>query len=223
MFALCSIASYPDRVVRSRMLKAHNLTARRGFTHLFTDLTFDVDRGDALLITGANGSGKTTLLRILAGLTAPAAGSVRWRGAEVSAFSGAVRQDVAFVGHLPALNDALTAQENLMMLLSLSGDPVRVDEVRAALSAVALDRQSSLPVRVLSQGQRRRVALARLALARRTLWLLDEPAMALDAAGETTLIDLITRHLAEHGCVVATTHQPLSLGPARVSTLALSP
>ncbi len=203
------------------MLKAHNLTARRGFTHLFADLTFTVGSGEALLVTGANGSGKTTLLRILAGLTAPAAGSVRWRGAEVSAFSAAVRQDVAFVGHLPALNDALTAQENLMMLLALSGDPARAGEVHAALSAVALDPQSSLPARVLSQGQRRRVALARLTLARRTLWLLDEPATALDADGATILSDLITRHLAGHGCVVATTHQPLAFETARVTTLAL--
>jgi len=205
------------------MLRAHKLTARRGFTHLFADLTFTVGSGEALLVTGANGSGKTTLLRILAGLTAPEAGSVRWRGAEVSAFSAAVRQEVAFVGHLPALNDALTAQENLMTLLALSGDSARVDEVRAALSAVALERQSTLPVRALSQGQRRRVALARLALARRTLWLLDEPATALDTAGATILSDLIARHLAGHGCVVATTHQPLALGTARVTTLALAP
>jgi len=205
------------------MLRAHNLTARRGFAHLFADLTFTVGSGEALLVTGANGSGKTTLLRILAGLTAPEAGSVRWRGAEVSAFSAAVRQEVAFVGHLPALNDALTAQENLMTLLALSGDSAHSDEVRAALSAVALERQSSLPVRVLSQGQRRRIALARLALAQRTLWLLDEPATALDVAGATILSDLIARHLAGHGCVVATTHQPLELGPARVTTLALTP
>jgi len=203
------------------VLNVQHLAARRGFTHLFADLTFTVDSGEALLVTGANGSGKTTLLRILAGLTAPATGTVRWRGAEVGAFSASMRQDVAFVGHLPALNDTLTAQENLLQLLALSGDAVRLEDVRVALSAVALDRQATLPVRALSQGQRRRVALARLALARRALWLLDEPATALDAAGATILSELTARHLAGRGCVVATTHQPLAFGSAQVTTLAL--
>jgi heme exporter protein A len=203
------------------MLEAQDLTARRGAALLFAGLSFRVDAGHALVITGANGTGKTTLLRILAGLTLPEGGQVRWRGEAVAPFSARLREDVAFVGHAPALKDELTAAENLRSLAGLTAVHPSAAEVSAALAVVALDAQQALPARVLSQGQRRRIGLARLGLAQRPLWLLDEPATALDGAGLELLARMITQQLAAGGTVVAATHQVLDLPSDRVATLAL--
>jgi heme exporter protein A len=204
------------------MLEAQDLTARRGAAMLFTGVAFRVDAGRALLITGANGTGKTTLLRILAGLTMPEAGSVRWRGEAVEPFASALREDVVFIGHAPALKDELTAEENLRSLVELTATHPSDADMSAALTSVALDAQRKLPARVLSQGQRRRIGLARLQLSRRPLWLLDEPATALDAAGLGSLTQMIAQQLAIGGTVVAATHQTLDLPTERVATLALS-
>jgi heme exporter protein A len=204
------------------MLEAIDLAARRGFTRLFASLSLRVEPGCALLVTGANGTGKTTLLRILAGITAPAAGHVRWRGEDVTPFSDPVRQDTVFCGHLAALKDELTAEENLASLVALAGEPAESATLRDALANVALDKQSGLPARVLSQGQRRRVGLARLVLTRRPLWLLDEPATALDTEGVALLTRLLAGHLERGGCAVAATHQTLNLPAAHVRMLALS-
>jgi heme exporter protein A len=204
------------------MLETTDLAARRGSSHLFSGLGLRVEPGSALLVTGANGSGKTTLLRILAGLSAPFAGRVRWRGEEVTPFAPRMRQDVVFCGHLPALKDELTAQENLAALVALAGATAEPAHLRHALATVGLDRQATLLARVLSQGQRRRLGLARLTVTRRPLWLLDEPATALDADGTALLTRLIADHLERGGFAVAATHQPLVLPTARVRSLALS-
>ncbi len=204
------------------MLEAIDLAARRGFTRLFSSLSLGVEPGCALLVTGANGTGKTTLLRILAGLCEPFGGRVRWRGEDVAPFAQSLRQDVVFCGHLTALKDELTAEENLAALIALSGDKVEPAKMREALVTVTLDRQASLPARALSQGQRRRLGLARLTLTRRPLWLLDEPATALDTEGIALLTRLIAGHLERGGCAVAATHQALDLPAAHVRTLALS-
>jgi heme exporter protein A len=204
------------------MLEAHDLAARRGFARLFSKVSFRVDRGSALVVTGANGSGKTTLLRMLAGLTAPAAGEICLDGTSVVPFDPALRERVAFVGHLPAIKDELSAHENLAELTALAGEPVTPDQLDAALDDVALTSRRTLPARVLSQGQRRRIGLARLALTRRTLWLLDEPTTALDAAGVALLGTFLARHLERGGIVVASTHQTLNLPAARVGALALA-
>jgi heme exporter protein A len=203
------------------MLEALNLAARRGFAKLFTGLSFRVDRGEALVVTGANGTGKTTLLRMLAGLSVPSAGEIRWKGQAAAPFDPALRAALAFAGHLPALKDELTAEENLASLVALDGEQVTADVLRDALDNVALSRQRTLPARVLSQGQRRRIGLARLSLLPRPLWILDEPVTALDAAGAELLARIVAGHLVKGGIAVAATHAPLGLPAARVRPLAL--
>jgi heme exporter protein A len=203
------------------MLEALDLAARRGFARLFSGLSFRVDHGEALVVTGANGTGKTTLLRMLAGLSAPAAGEIRWNGVAVAPFDSTLRSVLAFAGHLPALKDELTAEENLQSLLALEGVPVPRSALRSALDDVALGRQSALPARVLSQGQRRRIGLARLTLLPRPLWILDEPVTALDAAGLALLARVVAGHLAKGGLAIAATHAPLGLPESRVRSLAL--
>ena len=204
------------------MLEAIDLAAQRGSTRLFAHVNLRVEPECALIVTGANGTGKTTLLRILAGLSLPAAGRVRWRGDDVSPFADGLRQDAIFSGHLTALKDDLTTEENLATLVALSGDSVSATGRRDALENVALAAQARLPARALSQGQRRRLGLARLALTQRPLWLLDEPATALDAAGVALLTLFLIAHLTRGGCAVVATHQPLDLAAANVRGLALS-
>jgi heme exporter protein A len=133
-----------------------------------------------------------------------------------------LREDVVFIGHAPALKDELTAEENLRALIELTATHPTDAEVSAALTSVALDAQRKLPARVLSQGQRRRIGLARLRLSRRPLWLLDEPATALDAAGLDSLTQMIAQQLAIGGTVIAATHQAFDLPTERTATLALS-
>ena len=199
------------------MLEAIDLTARRGSAVLFTRLRLRVDAGRALLITGRNGSGKTTLLRILAGLTQPEEGRVTINGEPAYA----MRAHMAFAGHAAALKDELTVEENLRALVELSGETATVEAVRAALVGVELSQQRELPARALSAGQRRRVGLARLALLPRALWLLDEPATALDTAALRVLADLVAQRLRAGGAVVAATHQPLDLLADRTDSYAL--
>ncbi|HEY5307118.1 MAG TPA: cytochrome c biogenesis heme-transporting ATPase CcmA, partial [Casimicrobiaceae bacterium] len=189
-------------------------------SRLFTGLAFRLEPGHALLVTGANGTGKTTLLRILAGLSQPTEGRVQWKGAPITQLES--RRDIAFAGHLPALKDELTAEENLASLVELAGEKPDPKSLRVALASVALEAQRVLPARVLSQGQRRRINLARLTLVRRALWLLDEPVTALDTAGVALMAGLVTHHLEQGGCVVAATHQALVLPPERMRSLALA-
>ena len=203
------------------MLEAHDLAARRGTARLFAGLGFAVAAGDALVVTGANGRGKTTLLRMLAGLSAPEAGEIRLDGARVGAFAPALRAAVTFAGHALALKDEMSARENLASLVTLCGAQVDDAELDTALDRVALGERKRLPSRLLSQGQRRRVGLARLALSRRRVWILDEPVTALDASGAALLGELVAAHLARGGLAVASTHAPLALPPARVRTLSL--
>ena len=200
-------------------LTARGLVARRGHVTLFEDIGFTVDRGQVLVISGPNGSGKTTLLRMLAGLTAPAAGEIHWNQRAVRPFDLALRNAVAFNGHLPALKDELTAGENLACWIALDDRPPDARDVEHALASVALERRRRLPVRLLSQGQRRRIGLARLQLIRRPLWILDEPLTALDAEATDLLRRLLGAHLDGGGVCVAASHQPLQIARERVFAL----
>jgi len=204
------------------MLEAHDLAARRGDAQLFSGVSLSLGPGTALFVRGPNGSGKTTLLRILAGTTQAAAGRVLWRGEQVGPFHPALRACALFIGHAPALKDELTAEENLASLTTLHGVPAERAAVLEALNAWSLSRQRALPARVLSQGQRRRVSLARLRLLSRPLWLLDEPATALDDAGQITLRDALTAHLAAGGIAVIATHQDLLIASGAQQSLLLA-
>jgi heme exporter protein A len=200
------------------MLEAIDITARRGTAVLFARIRLRVEAGRVLLVTGRNGSGKTTLLRVLAGLTQPEEGAVTLNGNA----TGAMRAHIAFAGHAAALKDELTVEENLRALAELGGETVTHDALSSALATVDLAAQRELPARTLSAGQRRRVTLARLALLPRALWLLDEPATALDTTGIRVLADLVGQRLRAGGIVVAATHQPLEWPADRADSLALS-
>jgi heme exporter protein A len=202
------------------MLEAENLAAVRGRTRLFANVGLRVETRQTLFVTGPNGSGKTTLLRILTGLSAPAAGIIRWMGNVVAPFDARVRDEVAFAGHLPALKDELSAIENLVALIALAGVRVTTEQALLALDHVALSRQRALPARVLSQGQRRRIGLARLALLKKPIWILDEPTTGLDSDGVALLTTLLRQHLDSGGCAVVATHQPLAV--PRFASLALA-
>ena len=202
-------------------LEVERLAARRGYATLFTNMSFVVGGGEALVVTGPNGSGKTTLLRMLAGLTTPAEGEIRWEGNAVRPLDARLRDAVAFNGHLPALKDELTSEENLAAWIALDDRAAQRDDIASALRAVALERQRRLPVRVLSQGQRRRIGLARLRLVARPLWILDEPLTALDSDGAAALGALLDAHLDRDGLCIAASHQSLPVAGRRIRSLAL--
>jgi heme exporter protein A len=192
------------------MLQAENLACRRGERVVFAGLSFTVEAGAAVLLTGANGAGKSTLLRLLAGLLAPAEGRLLWQGSDAFADRAAHAGRLRYLSHADALKPALTARENLGFFARLWGG-----DVGAALASLGLAPLAELPARVLSSGQKRRLALARLALAPAPLWLLDEPTVGLDAASVERLGGLLAAHRAAGGMVLAATHLPLPLPGAR--------
>ncbi|MGQ0523254.1 MAG: cytochrome c biogenesis heme-transporting ATPase CcmA, partial [Betaproteobacteria bacterium] len=189
------------------MLEAIDLGCERGTRTLFDRLQFAVGAGTLLRIAGANGSGKTSLLRIICGLAQPAHGDVLWQGQPVRHLREEYHRELLYIGHLPAVKDELTARENLRFSCALSGDTVGVETQNQALDRLGLERHADLPARYLSQGQRRRVALARLAASQSAkLWVLDEPFTALDANAIGLVVLIITEHLARGGIVVVTSH-----------------
>jgi heme exporter protein A len=195
------------------MLEAIALCCTRGERSLFADLSFGLSPGVAMRVRGDNGSGKTSLLRILAGLAAAADGEVRWKGAPVRGLGEEFLSQIVFIGHANALKDDLTAVENLRFSLALSGITVTEAGCRAALAEDGLVRIADLPVQWLSQGQKRRVALTRLAFcSSRPLWILDEPFSALDGSAVSRLAERLQRHVGGDGMVVFTTHQEVPLG-----------
>src|SRR5262245_24031398 len=204
------------------MLEAIDLECQRGDRLLFTGLTCRVAPGVCLHVAGENGSGKTSLLRILCGLMAPNAGSVRWQGEDIRGLREAYWERLAYVGHLNGVKDDLSAAENVHVSAAIAGWPADSATVRAALGAFGLAGFEDRPARALSQGQRRRIALARLHCAGATrLWILDEPFTALDTRGVAALSALIGAHLARGGSVVLTTHQDVAL-PGSVERIELT-
>jgi heme exporter protein A len=190
-------------------LSVNNLACDRGERRIFEGVSFTLRAGEALVITGRNGAGKSSLLDILAGRLHPAAGVILLEDAGEQTLAECLH----YVGHRDALKAALTAEENLAFARDFLGRPAL--KPREALEAVGLAHAARLPVAYLSAGQRRRVALARLLVARRPLWLLDEPTSALDTASQETLRLLLENHRENGGMIAATTHSPLFLRDAQ--------
>jgi heme exporter protein A len=187
-------------------LSGRNLTCVRGGCEVFSGLDFSASSGEALAVTGPNGSGKTSLLWVIAGLLAPAEGSIALDGGEAE-FS--LPEQAHYLGHRDALKPALSVLENLSFWHEfLGGKP---EDARQCLAAVALDHAAHLPAAYLSAGQRRRLSIARLLSVRRPVWLLDEPTSALDAAGQDLFVGLMRDHLAGGGIIIAATHMPLGI------------
>ncbi len=172
-------------------------------------MSFALQPGDALLLLGPNGSGKTSLLRLLAGLARPAAGRIRWRGRDIAEDRAEHAQRLHLVGFADGLKGLLTVAESLVLQAALLGD--RGERIGRALDAFGLTARARDPVRALSSGQRRRLALARLLAVPRRLWLLDEPGIALDRANRQRLEAAIARHRAEGGIAVVASHGDVAL------------
>jgi heme exporter protein A len=192
------------------MLRAIALECTRGGRRLFSNLSFDVAAGGLLEVRGANGSGKTSLLRIVCGLAAPDAGDISWNGSALGELGDEYRAGLAYVGHLNAIKDELDPAENLRCSSHVAGVPATAAQLDEALQAFGL-AGIRRPCRLLSQGQKRRAALARLKLsACRALWVLDEPFSALDTEGVAVTRDLIEGQLSGGGTVIFTTHQEVA-------------
>jgi len=200
------------------LLQATGLAAFRGERLVFRELGFTLAPGGVLLLTGPNGSGKSTLLRLLAGLLRPAAGALLWNGLDALADRSAHARRLAYVGHQDAVKPGFTAAENLRFAARLGGG-----ELAGALAAVGLEDLADVPAKMLSAGQRRRLALARLALSRVPLWLLDEPTLGLDAASTHRFGGMMDTHRGRGGMVVAATHAPLPVNDAAELMLAEAP
>jgi heme exporter protein A len=191
------------------MLSASNLSCVRGDRALFDGIDFEVGAGEWLHVRGANGCGKTSLLRLLAGLSKPAQGEIRWCGEPAN--DDTYRGDLLFLGHHAAVKEDLTALENLQLASSLDGEQLSRQEAVAALRRFGLQGREDLPVRFLSAGQKRRVLLARLVTRKARLWVLDEPFTALDTRAVQFLGTLIGEHLAGGGMAVVTSHQAIPI------------
>ncbi len=192
------------------MLEARELACWRGERAVFAGLSFSLPKGGALLLTGANGAGKSSLLRLLAGLIPAAEGKLLWDGEDALADRVAHARRLRYLSHADALKPSLSVAENLRFDARLYGG-----EVGPALASLGIGALADLPARVLSSGQKRRLALARLALQPAALWLLDEPTVGLDAASVERLGGLLAAHRAAGGAVLAATHLPLPLPDAR--------
>ena len=194
------------------VLQTAGLAGQRGDRALFEGLNLQLAPGSVTWLRGRNGRGKTSLLRLLAGLSTPMAGSLHIAGRTLREGGPAWRRQWLYIGHQNALKDDLSASEALRFLAQLHGAPAGDAQVDAALRRLGIYNRRHAPVRTLSQGQRRRVALARLVLQGASpLWLLDEPYDALDSEGITALNGVISDHAATGGCVLLTSHQPLTL------------
>lgn len=198
-------------------LAARRLTCLRGERVVFADLDFMLPPGGALILLGPNGSGKSSLLRLLAGLSRPFSGDLTWNGADIAQDPDAHRARLRYAGHQDAVKPTLTALENLSVWAGLDGLPDPEERAERALAALAMDHVADMPGRYLSAGQKKRVNLARLALAPASaapLWLLDEPATALDRDSIDRLAGLIAAHRRAGGLTVLSTHSDLDVPDA---------
>jgi heme exporter protein A len=207
--------------VRAMRLTAENLSARRGEDLIFKDISFTLNAGESLVLTGRNGSGKSTLLRTVAGLLQPEGGRVLWQSDDAEPGMRAA-EACHYLGHRNAMKSELTVFENLSFwrdfLGNFSGDrnsAAKAISIGEAAEQVGLEGITHLPFGYLSAGQQRRMAFAKLLVAWRPVWILDEPTAALDVSAESVFTTLIKTHLATGGIALAATHQPLGIDNAQ--------
>jgi len=203
------------------MLEAVNLSCARGERRLFSGLNFSLAAGSFLQAFGPNGSGKTSLLRIICGLTAPAAGEVRWEGTKIRRLGEDYFAQIAYVAHQNGIKDELDPVENLRISCGVAGNVLSKREAQVVLKRVGLSKQKHLPARLLSAGQRRRLALSRLLTSPARLWILDEPLASLDDDGATLARNLISEHLSNEGMAIIATHQEMSLSAGQMQRIEL--
>jgi heme exporter protein A len=194
------------------MLKVTGLACVRGDRRLFEGVGFSLAGGQWLQIEGENGAGKTSLLRIVCGLLHKPEGEIRWNGELVDEIADEYRADLLYLGHAGAIKEELTALENLLIGAALGGQSLDTAVALQALQRLGLKGREDLPARFLSQGQKRRVALARLLTSGAKLWVLDEPFVALDVRAVEMLCAIIVEHLQAGGMALFTSHQAVSLG-----------
>ena len=202
-------------------LTADNLIGVRGDRLLFEKLNFNLSNGTVLFLQGANGSGKTTLLRTICGLSKPYEGNIHWCGENINSLAEEYSKHVLYIGHLAGIKEDLTALENLQFSLTLSGADISKKNATEVLKMLGLANGLNLPTRMLSQGQKRRVALARLWLQDLPLWILDEPFTALDASATSLLKQKIEAFANDGGIVVMTTHQEVVMSVPKFEQLQL--
>ncbi|EMU61339.1 heme ABC exporter, ATP-binding protein CcmA [Escherichia coli p0305293.15] len=200
------------------MLEARELLCERDERTLFSGLSFTLNAGEWVQITGSNGAGKTTLLRLLTGLSRPDAGEVLWQGQPLHQVRDSYHQNLLWIGHQPGIKTRLTALENLHFY-HRDGDTAQCLE---ALAQAGLAGFEDIPVNQLSAGQQRRVALARLWLTRATLWILDEPFTAIDVNGVDRLTQRMAQHTEQGGIVILTTPQPLNVAESKIRRISLT-
>lgn len=203
------------------MLSANQLSCVRGDRTLFSDLSFTLSSGQLLHIKGANGSGKTTLLRAICGLFLPQQGDILWNNQNTRTLDEDYRREFLYLGHLNGIKDDLSGLENLTLASRLDENEVSKEKIFGALGNMGLAGFEDLPTKMLSQGQKRRVALARLLLSKAPLWILDEPFVALDTDAVKFLQSVISNKLQNGGLVLLTTHQEIAITAAEVGQLQL--
>lgn len=207
--------------VNNHSLVVTNLAVVRGERMLFDKLNFELKSGAVLYLQGENGAGKTTLLRTLCGLSQPYAGTVDWCGDDIKGMAEEYSKNILYIGHLPGIKEDLTAIENLQFSLALLGSKVEKPQVVQVLDTLGLAKALHLPTRMLSQGQKRRVVLARLWLQDAPMWVLDEPFTALDVVATDLLKQKIEDFANAGGMVVMTSHQDFTLNVPRFVNLKL--